>query len=139
MIPAAALLPHETHCRRCGGEGTVPGEEDYTSSTATEPHSIGRVPCPAECADGVVIRDRRERERVDAQADFTRLRNDVAFYYALAIHQADHLDQLIRENRAQRQILVEQARLLDRSQPMASPSAEVPPTPKRAVGGGATH
>ena len=112
MTPRAALLPHESHCPRCGGEGVVPGEEGYVSSWATTPRSIGMVECPAGCSGGVVTNESRDASRPGGEiaAEFVRLRNAVAIEYAIVEHLRDEIAALRRINEAQ-------SALLDRAEP----------------------
>jgi len=115
MTPREALLPHETYCTRCGGEGRVPNEEPYISSTATVPRYTGMVDCPANCADGVVVNESRKRERGPGTVarDFAALRSAVTLARVEIEQQQDHIDRLIGETRAVREALERNVRELD--------------------------
>ena len=114
MIRAEVLLPNETYCKRCAGEGRVPNEDSYISSTATEPRFAGMVECPANCANGIVLRDRRAVPRDDYAELTTRLVNQIS---ADRDEWRARTAQLIEENRALRRVVRDQATLLDHAEP----------------------
>lgn len=120
MTPRAALLGHEAVCPDCE-DGRIPVVTECSSSRSEEPYLYtGRFQaCPRCDGTGVVLNERRSVERDSGSTlvnAFRQLRVDLDLANAVAVHQADHIDQLIRENRAIRTVMHDQARLLDRAE-----------------------
>jgi hypothetical protein len=123
MTPASALLPYERHCPDCNGEGRVEclGVHPRRLAggiTVMEQPDVWTETCSRCDGTGVVMNDRRESERTPGSPlveAFRQARADLGLAHATVVHLESQVDVLILENRAQRRIILEQAKVLDRA------------------------
>lgn len=138
MIDPRALTDNEQLCPDCGGEKFVAEVRPCTSSTAIEPFmATGRmIPCPnRECdGKGTVLKEERRAKRRPHGPAWTEQQR-VSMECTL---RGETIARLERENRALRIVVRDQARLLDRAEPMRPlPAVAAPPRDElRAAGEG---